>query len=433
MEYKDKYLKYKQKYLDLKKFNLKKINLKGGNYDISNLKNILVMGAGPVALVNMLALMKRYPYTQNNAQNIIDGNNIFLVGRDLPWRPQIFFLQNSYREYDSADFIRDIDLDTYKILENIGCYIGAPTSTLTPFCFSTINKKGEYTPSSLGEDNTSIRAPSSLNTALPNPSVENIPAFKPLHIMNHLSFQTSDLEVVLLDRILEINKMHIKFYNDMKIDKLDENINNFLRSIESKIFNEEDCSIQLFKALVKKEYLLKNKKISINDFKPLAIVLHPLNKYCNYNSYILFKFYKISESESLIDYTGIKGYSTNPIYSKSAYIEQYRFFLNKSLRREYISDDDIDRTGNYVNNIWEPKKDESGNIYLKYNESANRYDYTNLDFCKKMKICDSSNNLIFINNDDYDIVFESEGGNKQFGRTDDYYSLQNRDSIDLSL
>ena len=203
MEYKTKYLKYKKKYLDLKN------NLKGGGGEISNLKNILVMGAGPVALVNMLALMKRYPYNYNEEKDqVIDGNNIFLVGKDLPWRPQIFFFQNSFREYDSADFIRDIDLETYKSLEKIGCYIGAPTSTLTPFCFSTINSEGEYVPSSLGENNTSIRAPSSIKLDKPNVLDGEIPV---LHIMNHLSFQTSDLEVVLLDRILEINKEHINF------------------------------------------------------------------------------------------------------------------------------------------------------------------------------------------------------------------------------
>ena len=99
-----KYLKYKNKYLELKSSANK--GLKGGN--LTNLKNTLVMGGGPVGLITALALLTRYAYKSKNSTNPIDCDNIFLTEISNPWRPQIFFFQNSFRDYDSIDFIRDI-------------------------------------------------------------------------------------------------------------------------------------------------------------------------------------------------------------------------------------------------------------------------------------------------------------------------------------
>ena len=58
--YYNKYLKYKAKYSELKD---KISQMKGGQ--LSNLKNMLVMGAGPIGLLNTLALLTRYPYNKS--------------------------------------------------------------------------------------------------------------------------------------------------------------------------------------------------------------------------------------------------------------------------------------------------------------------------------------------------------------------------------
>jgi len=410
ISYENKYIKYKNKYLNLKD----KINeMKGGN--LLNLKNILVMGAGPIALVNTLALIKRYPF--NIASEIerddfkgIDGNNIFLVGKELPWRPQIFFFQNSYREYDSADFIRDIDLETYKLLEKVGCYIGAPTSTLTPFCFTSTDNEGNYEPSALGSNSKIIRAPSRMS-----PEHNNT-----VYIMNHLSFQTSDLEVILLDRIISINKENLKFYLNKASNELTLDIIKFLNLIKegnlNKIYpnsNALNCEMDLLTGLIIKDELLSKNMISIKDFRPLVIIFHPFNGYCNYNSFILYKLYKL--------------YKTNNNKSFDPY-----FSL---LRNEYITQNDIDETGNFIPKIWEPTKDSNGDIYLKLLKNCGIEKYNipsdKLDFLTKNKICNKNGEIIFIQVDEYDIVFDAEGANKQFGTKNDYYAIRNRDKINL--
>jgi hypothetical protein len=419
-----KYIKYKNKYLNLKE----KINkMKGGN--LSNLKNILVMGAGPIGLINTLALINRYPYNVANdadKSSCIDGNNIFLIGKDNPWRPQIFFLQNSFREYNSADFIRDIDLETYRHLEQIGCYIGSPPSTMSPYCFSAYkiyNPLGEsdtpesdypiYAPSRLAQDISSIRAPSQIK---PNDTSKT----SPLYLMNHLSFHTADLEIILLNRLLQINDENIEFYLRQKIDdSLNTEIETFINKY-TRILNEELCSKSLLKALIIKDHLIKTGKIDIKDFLPLVILLHPLNKYCYYNSYVLFKYYNLQNE------------ITNTYLKKTT----EDFFIS-SLKTEYISDDDINNTGNGFTNLWEPKKTKSGDIYLEIksnNEATNsKYSFNeeSFAFCKKQEICTDRGDFIFLNNIDYDIVFEAEARNKQFGRTDDYYYLQNRKEFDI--
>ena len=92
--YQLKYEKYKGKYIKLKKELTK--NQKGGA-NSSSLKNILVMGAGPVGLVATLALLKRYN-RENCKDNsvklqLLEANNIYLLGKDIPYRQQIFFFQ----------------------------------------------------------------------------------------------------------------------------------------------------------------------------------------------------------------------------------------------------------------------------------------------------------------------------------------------------
>ena len=327
--YQLKYEKYKEKYIKLKK-ELNKIQ-KGGA-EKNSLKNILVMGAGPVGLVATLALLKRYNRVNCKddtlKSQLLEANNIYLLGKDIPYRQQIFFFQNSYREYDSADFIRDIDLETYRLLEKVGCYIGAPTSTLTPFCFTTTDKEGNYESSALGkkENLTIIRAPSGMSNTHDNS----------IYIMNHLSFQTSDLEVILLDRIISINKENIQFYQDKASDELTKDITNFLKMIKEdnleKIYpnsNALNCEMDLLTALIIKDDLISKGKITIEYFRPLVIIYHPFNGYCNYNSFILYKLYKFYKSH---DNTSI-----NSLY----------FSL---LRNQYITQDDLDSLKQTISN-----------------------------------------------------------------------------------
>lgn len=92
-------------------------------------KNVLITGAGPVGLLTTIALLKQKHVKDLNV------SNIYLVERSKYWRPQIFFIQNSY-SYDTIDFIRDIDMETYKSLEKIGCFVGSPASIDRPYCYS---------------------------------------------------------------------------------------------------------------------------------------------------------------------------------------------------------------------------------------------------------------------------------------------------------
>ena len=162
-----KYLKYKQKYLELK-------NKVGGTPKINkeqNTSNVLIMGAGPTGLITALALLKRH------GTNKIKANNILLVEQQNYWRPQIFFLQNSFREYDSIDYIRDIDIKLYQKLERVGCYIGSPPSTKYPYCINQskteITNEDDIPPqdlTNLSMNNTKIRAPSNI----PNVKFEDL-------------------------------------------------------------------------------------------------------------------------------------------------------------------------------------------------------------------------------------------------------------------
>ena len=398
--YYNKYLKYKAKYSELKD---KISQMKGGQ--LSNLKNMLVMGAGPIGLLNTLALLTRYPYNKSKKDiNSIDSNNIFLVGKENPWRPQIFFLQNSFREYDSIDFIRDIDIETYKQLEQIGCYIGSPPSTTTPYCFSTYDNKTDknYIESELAKNKSSIKAPSQI---INNVDIIN----QPLYLMHHLSFQVSDFETILLNRILQINDENINFYTShQKFIEVETKINDFLSRLEKDITN---CSVNLFKALVIKKHLILTGQIQIDQFKPLVILLHPINKYCNINTYFLFKLYS---SDNI----------------KKEEEEEAIQFYNSNLKKEYISNSAEIKTGNSFTNLWDIKVTSEGSIYLK-TKSDSLFAHKDLKYCKSKKICTEKGEIIFLNSEDYNYIFEAESKNKQFGSKSDYYYLKNRNDMTI--
>ncbi len=365
--YYEKYLKYKNKYL-----NLKNTSLQGGN-NLSNLKNALVMGAGPIGLITTLALLTRYSKKNNSktGSQFIDCNNIFLTEIQNPTRPQVFFFQNSFRDYDSMDFIRDIDLETFQNIEKISCYIGSPPSTVTPYCFSPASNEDQPAPeiqTAMSRPNSKIRAPK--NIPLDQEFNDNLEArnnFDPndkLYMMNLLSFHVSDLETVLLDNIIRINNDNINFYISLESRLTPEQRISLQSKIDKIQINGNICNINLLKALFIKNYLIKIQNITLEEFKPLLILIHPYNGYCDVNSYIYMTMIINTAPQTLTDST------IKPVYSRD-------------------------------NNII--KHTEDGKIIL--------------------------NDIPIINSLDYDIVFESEAINKQFGNKDDYWIIKNRDNM----
>jgi len=376
--YYEKYLKYKKKYLEMKK-------QLGGT--LKNVKNILIMGTGPIGLISALALLTKYPARFNRDKiNCLHANNIFLLGKDNPWRPQIFFLQNSFRDYASADFLRDIDLEFYQKLEQIGCYSGSAPSTQKPYCFSTTKQTGdkiEYKKSALGENNVKVRAPSSI------PEKED----EKLYIMTHLQFQVNDLETLLLDRIIEINNKHINNYLEkLKILLLiDNNFKSKINSSQLKKFitdrlnveNKEE-HINFIKALLIKDYIKSSSdEIEISKLDPLVIIYHPFNKYDYYNSY---QIYKMIKDNSII-----------------------------KLQTNIITDEEIASVGNSPSSIWE---------IIKQDKKEDNKDINDIYFKK------GDTKFELLNNTEYDIVFETEANAKQFGSKDDYYTIKNRETMD---
>jgi 2-polyprenyl-6-methoxyphenol hydroxylase-like FAD-dependent oxidoreductase len=364
--YQLKYEKYKEKYIKLKK-ELNKIQ-KGGA-EKNSLKNILVMGAGPVGLVATLALLKRYNRVNCKddtlKSQLLEANNIYLLGKDIPYRQQIFFFQNSYRDYDSSDFIRDIDLETFKMLEKIGCYIGSPPSTQKPTCYA-------YTDGTkMSDDNTSIRAPKSIKLD----GVEPEP--KPLYLMTHLSFHVSDLESVLLDNIIKYNNENIDFY--LKTAELDE-FNTKYKKYQN-VLNYKDNT--LVKALLIKDYLLSKDKITIENFRPIVVLVHPFNKYANISQILLYRHIKNNED------------------------------LGSCANKDYVTEQDLNDVGNSMTTKWNLKKEDDGSI------SFNNPTQTTKEKSFLLSEC-------------YDIVFEASASAKQFGRNDDYYCIKNRDRLEIS-
>ena len=391
----NKYLKYKKKYLIFK--NLIRNQLGGAP---NNFKNILIMGAGPIGMITTLALLTKYPsrYAQDKA-NCIVANNIFLLGKDNPWRPQIFFMQNSYRDYASADYIRDIDLDTYKILEQVGCYSGSAPTTNKPYCYSTVDSTG-YTPSLLGQNNNDVRAPSNL------PDAPEDDAHKKLHLLTHLQFQVNDLETILLDRIIHINNEHIRDYLT-KLDQLkcfSQDFLTFIKSSELEQFikgklsvkeSEKQEHVNFIKALLIKNTILEvcplDEQLKLN---PIVIIYHPFNKFQFYNSYQIYLYLK----------------SFNP----SEFRSKLSSSVSPTLQENIITDAEISLVGNMPSTIWNLKKDDDNNI----------------DFFKGT----TSENLVskfrLLNDSEFDFVFDTEANSKQFGNTTDYYTLTNRDTMD---
>ena len=392
----DKYLKYKKKYMLFKQLIKNQI---GGVPN--NFKNILVMGAGPIGMISTLALLKKYPskYAQDKS-NCIVANNIFLLGKDNPWRPQIFFMQNSYRDYASFDYIRDIDLDTYKILEQVGCYSGSAPTTNKPYCYSTVGSDKSYTPSLLGQNNNDVRAPSNL----PNNPEDN--ANKKLYLLTHLQFQVSDLETILLDRIIHINNEHsIDYLN--KLDQLkcfSQEFKTFIKSDELEQFikdkllvleSEKQEHINFIKALLIKNTILEvcplDEQLKLN---PIVIIYHPFNKFQFYNSYQIYLYLKSFNPSEFKTKLSIPG---SPV-----------------LQQNIITDAEISLVGNIPSTIWNLKKD----------------DYNNIDFLKGTKPEDIIFKFQLLNASDFDFVFDTEANNKQFGNKEDYYTLTNRDTMD---
>jgi len=367
IDYKLKYLKYKSKYLQLKMY--------GGDDELRNNKNILVMGAGPIGLITTLGLLTRYPYktakkkTDENTNNYLDANNIFLVGKDVPWRPQVFFFQNSFRDYDSIDFLRDIDLETYKVLEKIGCYIGSAASSKLPYCFTQSREAGKSKSTLISESSETVRAP------------KNIPMTddEKMYLMTHLSFHVSDLETVLLDRINIINNENINYYCEQTFDEFTEKYNVFIEIINS----DEN---RLMKALLMKDYMIEKKLINKDNFRPLVIIIHPYNKYKNANQNRLYYFIKKNDIDNYI-----------PIPE--------------------LSQELLNKVGNYFTNEWNIIKDEDYNLKLQIGKTDGKMWH---------------NEYIILSNDTYEIIFESEGGAKQYGSKEDYWYIKNRDTMTLT-
>ena len=191
--YKLKYQKYSKKSKLLSKIQ------KGGNM----YPNALIIGAGPIGLITTLALLKE------KSENKLKVNNIFLIERTNYWKPQIFFFQNSYRDYRSIDYLRDIDLELFRKLEKLSCYIGGPPSTMIPYCYN-------YTENTdVSETATKVRAPSTIYDDTTNTYLETRPEGTKYPLL-HMSFHVSTLEICIFDRILEINNENIQYYIDKR-------------------------------------------------------------------------------------------------------------------------------------------------------------------------------------------------------------------------
>jgi hypothetical protein len=265
--YKDKYLKYKSKYTNLKKMLNESIMTGGVGTDR---KNILVMGGGPVGLVTALSLLL------DKDENKIKANNIFLVERSRYWRLQVFFIQNSYT-FNSIDYLREIDLETYKRLEKIGCYLGSPASQNYPYCYRQ-------------DGTTSISQAENLILSIKKLNEENKTSEDKLFLMNNLSFRIVDFENILFDRLLEINRTNINYYLE-KIQTLEEKygidkIKFILESLQCLTKNE--CDRELVIALLIRD-ILKNKSDYEGKLPPLLITFDPFTKFINIDCYRMYK------------------------------------------------------------------------------------------------------------------------------------------------
>ena len=267
----NKYLKYKLKYLNLKK----QLRQKGGN----GYANALIMGAGPMGLITTLSLLKE------KTENKLKINNIFIIERTNYWKPQIFFFQNSFRDYGSIDYLRDIDLELFQKLEKISCYIGSPPSTVMPYCFNYDNG------TDVSETSKHVRAGSSIydneNDTYPSIRSKYVASDgtlkKILYPLLHLSFHVSTLETMILDRIIELNNINISYYVDCQETIVNEKIKIILNIIKTLV--DGQCEGNLLIALLIKYFLP-------SETKPLVIVYHPYNKFCNIYIYDYFNLLK---------------------------------------------------------------------------------------------------------------------------------------------
>jgi hypothetical protein len=279
---------FKSKYL---KYKFKCLNLKSQIGGIDNGENILIAGGGPVGLITALSLLKKYDKNQ-----LINVNNIFLVERTRYWRPQVFFIQNSYT-YDTIDFIRDIDLETYNRLERMGCYVGSPPSMARPYCFAP-----ERSTSLVDRNNDTykkIRSPLSGEETTKR-------------LMTNLSLRISDFNSIILDRILEIQDEIIDYY----INKINDVENAEIRQ------TIDNNTSRLVKAALIRDHLIKENRIRPNDVRPLIFIYHPDDKYkCIFDYYD----YKLCQGKCGFIKSNLKGnldeiFITNEQLKKSGYM-----------------------------------------------------------------------------------------------------------------
>lgn len=176
MNYQEKYLKYKVKYMQLK-------SMSGGGS-----KNAVIFGCGPLGLITALVILNK----NNRYRKMVeDVKELYMIERSEFWRPQIFFLQNSWT-YDTLDFIREIDPVAYKAIEKIGCYVGTPASMKRPYCY-------RYKSTSLSSKQPGADSPQAPLRWDGEREFE-----KGDFVMNNLAFRIKDIETVLFERIANL-------------------------------------------------------------------------------------------------------------------------------------------------------------------------------------------------------------------------------------
>jgi hypothetical protein len=199
-----------------------------------------------------------------------------------------------------------------------------------------------------------------------------------LYLMNHLQFQTSDLETLLIDRIIIINNQNIKKYLDKLPRISDEKLNEDIKQIDiilnDKIRSKEDHK-NLVKALLIRDYFKSRAKY--DELEPIVIIYHPFNKYEYFNTYQIYKNFKISKNFNII--------------------------------KDIITDSQINETGNGFTDLWDIIKTGDNNLNFK--------SYTDKSKTTEIK------NFNLLESTDYDFVFDAEGNNKQFGDKTDYYTI----------
>jgi hypothetical protein len=139
-----------------------------------------------------------------------------------------------------------------------------------------------------------------------------------------------------------------------------------------------------------KDFMKNGNGSTYENFKPIVIVMHPYNKFKNVKQYSLYKAIKSTNEVTLI--------------------------LSTQLKDELITNEMLTKVGytSYAKRDWNIQK-EGLDIKL----LIDKPDGT----CEIFTI---------LQNVDYNYVFECEAGGKQFGKKDDYWTIRNRDKLELS-